>query len=166
MKRNKDPIHNLNIEVDRFLVANEDRVKLLGRTPDFPYATHFDLRAVGVWTSVADGAGYQVVKGAPFRLVFPASYPCEPPSVFVPNAYHPNVSGDLGWYMCWMTVGQWRPRISVSEVISGVMEILGGGSFSPVTADPFPGDERCVAATREFIRLKQEGRLPFHGSET
>ena len=164
MKKNRDPIHNLNIEVDRFLVDNEDRIRLVGRAPDFPFATHFDLRATGVWTSVMDGAGYKVVQGAPLRLVFPASYPSEPPAVFVPNAYHPNVSGELGWYMCWMAVGEWRPRISVSEIISGVMEILGGGSFSPVTADPFPNDERCVSATREFMRLKQEGLLPFQGS--
>lgn len=166
MKRNRDPIQNLNVEVDRFLVANEGRVRLAGRAPDFPNATHFDLRATGVWTPVVSGGGYDVVCGAPLRLVFPATYPSEPPSVFVPNAFHPNVSGDLGWYMCWMAVGEWRPRISVSEVISGVLEILGGGSFSPVTADPFPNDERCVAATKEFMRLRKEGRLPFAGGAT
>ena len=164
MKSNRDPIRNLNIEVDRFLVDCQERVRLVGRTPNFPHATHFDLRATGVWTPVVDGGSYRVVKGAHLRLVFPASYPSEPPSVFVPNAFHPNVSGDLGWYMCWMAVGEWRPRISVSEVISGVLEILGGGSFSPVTADPFPNDDRCVAATREFMRLKREGKLPFDGA--
>ena len=161
MHPHRDPIFNANREMDLFLRENADVVELQRRTPPAPHATAFALRLRGLPIPVLDGDGYRVRKGAQVALSFPASYPSEPPAVFVPRAFHPNVSGKRGSYMCWLPVGDWRPSLTVKEMLTGIMQILCGGEFEPLLADPFPDDEVCVQATRLFIRLKREGRLPF-----
>ncbi|GAB4818480.1 hypothetical protein N2152v2_005526 [Parachlorella kessleri] len=72
----------------------------------------------------------------PVEIVFPSTYPTEPPRVRFPRGFkHPNVfdTGDV----CLSIIGKaWKPGVSVKQILCGLQELLA----DPNNLDPADWD--------------------------
>ncbi|GLC35778.1 hypothetical protein PLESTB_000493300 [Pleodorina starrii] len=81
-------------------------------------------RIPGPSASAWEGGSY------PLTLVFPDTYPTDPPAcIFPANFFHPNVYPDGKVCLSLLNNdhdlgGQWAPSISITQILQGIQELL------------------------------------------
>jgi hypothetical protein len=160
----KDPIINFNLALNECLAQEGCRFRLVGRTPSSPYSDQFVLELTGGHVPLVDGDGYSVVQCALVRIVLPETFPSVQPAIFVPRAFHPNVSLDNGGFLCWKLAHGWCPGISCAEILQAVFNILTGRAYNAADPDPWEDDRLSMKASALFLKMHRQGQLPFGGA--